>query len=182
MNTTLRTATLLLAALCAACDGTTAPPVSSDYQSLPADNIIFGMQHSITVDGVRRALLRADTALIFEDSSATHLKVVNLEMFDGAGQLSSTLTSNTAEYNTVSERTVARGNVIVIMPGPDGRTIWTEELHYDPQTKRIWSDVPTRILENSGREFRGQGFTADDQFVNIDIRGGSGEGLPLPIR
>jgi LPS export ABC transporter protein LptC len=172
---------LLAVLLTAACNGATAPPVE-DYQSLPADNVILGVEHRITADGVRRALLRADTALIFNDSSVTHLRVVHLEMFNNEGSLTSTLTSETAEYNTTTERTVARGNVVLIMPGPDGRTIWTEELHYDPQQKRIWSDVPVRMLTNAGEEMRGQGFTSDDQFVNMNIRGGSGTGLPLPVR
>lgn len=169
-----------LTLLCGACDESTAPP-TAEYESLPADQVITNVDHLFTSDGVRRAQLRADTAYLFEDSAATHLKVVTLEMFDDEGQLTSTLTSEEGEYNTESQKTVARGNVVLVMPGPDGRTIWTEELHYDPVAKRVWSDVPTRMLMNSGQELHGQGFTADDQFVNVDITGGAGTGIPLPL-
>lgn len=163
-----------------ACDGSTAPPVG-EYESLPSSSVMTDVQLRITSDGVRRALLRADTSYMYEDSSVTHLKVVHLEMFDNAGQLTSTLTSETGDYNQQTEKTVARGNVVLIMPGEDGgRTIYTEELHYDPRAKRIWSDVPTRMIEG-GRELRGRGFTSDDQFINVTIQGGAGTGLPMPI-
>lgn len=169
-----------LTLLSGACDASTAPP-TAEYESLPADQVITNVDHLFTSDGVRRAQLRADTAYVFEDSAATHLRGVTLEMFDNEGALTSTLTSERGEYDTETQKTVARGDVVLVMPGPDGRTIWTEELHYDPVAKRVWSDVPTRVLMNSGEDFHGQGFTADDQFVNVDIIGGAGTGLPLPI-
>jgi LPS export ABC transporter protein LptC len=171
-------ALLLCAALLAGCNGATAPPVG-DYEPLPASSVIMGLEQRMTSDGVRRALLRADTAFIFEDSSVTHLRVVHLDMFSDDGRLTTTVTSETAEYNQSTQKTVARGNVVLVMPEA-GRTIWTEELHYDPQQKRVWSDVPVRMVE-AGREFRGQRFTADDQFNNINIPGGAGSGLPLPV-
>lgn len=168
----------LSASAAAACDGTTAPPVG-EYESLPASSVMTGVELRITSEGVRRALVRADTSYMFEDSAVTHLRVVHLQMFDNDGNLTSTLTSETAEYHQQTEKTVARGNVVLIMPEAD-RTIYSEELHYDPQQKRIWSDVPVRMIEN-GRETRGQSFTADDQFINVTIRGGAGTGLPMPI-
>jgi LPS export ABC transporter protein LptC len=171
---------LLCAALLGACNASTAP-VSDDYQSLPSDHVLLNIEHFITDSGVRRAHLRADTAYVFEDSMMTQLRVVNLEMFDDEGRLTSTLTSDAGEYSSTTQKTIARGNVILTIPGPDGRTIWTEELHYDPTTKRIWSDVPTRMLTSSGEDLHGGGFTTDDQFSNINIRGGAGTGLQLPI-
>jgi LPS export ABC transporter protein LptC len=167
-------------ALLGACDDSTAP-LTGEYEPLPADQVLMNFDYLFTSDGVRRAHLQADTAFLFEDSAATHLRVVTLEMFNDAGTLTSTLTSEEGEYNTGTQKTVARGNVVLIMPDPDGRTIWTEELHYDPASKRVWSDVATRMLLNSGQELHGQGFTADDQFLNVDITGGAGTGLPLPV-
>jgi len=164
----------------AACDGSTAP-VADDYQSLPADQVTLDMNATITSSGVRRAHLEADTALVFDDSQMMDLRVVRLQTFDDAGQLRSTLTSESGEYNQATQTTVARGNVVLEIPGPDGGTIWTEELHYDPNTKRIWSDVPTRYLRADGVDFHGQGFTTDDQLRNIQIRGGAGTNIPLPV-
>lgn len=164
----------------AACDDSTAP-ISQNYQPLPADYVIEDMNHVITSDGVRRAHLTADTAYQFNDSTVTHLRVVKLEMFDDAGTLTSTVTSEQGAYSKDTQTTVARGDVVVTKPGPEGFTLWTEELHYDPGTKRVWSDVATRVLMNDGQDLHGEGFTADDQLVNINITGASGTGLPLPL-
>lgn len=173
-------ALVLLVAL-GACDDSTAP-LTGEYESLPADQVATDVDHLFTSDGIRRAQLRADTAYVFNDSSVTHLRGVNLDMYDDQGELTSTLTSKEGEYHTKTQKTVARGDVVLVISGPEGRTIWTEELHYDPQTKRIWSDVYTRMVMNSGEELHGEKFTVDDQFMNFDITGGAGTNLPLPIR
>lgn len=170
---------LSLVALSGACDESTAPP-TGEYESLPADQVVMGVDYLFTSEGVRRAQLLADTAYMFEDSAMTHLRGVTLEMYDNEGGLTSTLTSNEGEYDVDTQKTVARGDVVLIIPDPDGRTIWTEELHYDPVTKRVWSDVPSRMLMNSGEDFHVQRFTADDQFRNVQTVGASGTGLRLP--
>lgn len=163
-----------------ACDESTAPP-TGDYASLPADNVVTRLDQLLTNDGVRRAQLRADTAYVFEDSATTQLRGVTLETYDESGRLTSTLTSDEGEFNRDTQKTVARGNVVLVIPDPNGRTVWTEELHYDPTTKRLWSDVATRMLMNTGAEMRGQRFTADDEFRNVNVPGGSGTNLPLPV-
>ena len=175
-----RLSLVLLAAASVACNDSTAPP-TEDFESLPADQVITNVEHFITSDGVRRAHLQADTAYMFEDSTTTHLRVVRLEMFDDAGNLTSTLTSDKGVYNNATQMTIAIGNVVVIKPGADGRTIWTEELHYDPTTKRVWSDVRTRMLTAGGPDVHAESFTSDDQFTNISTTGGAGTGLPLPL-
>jgi LPS export ABC transporter protein LptC len=170
---------LPLLVLLGACDESTAPP-TGDYESLPADQVVMGVDYLFTSEGVRRAQLLTDTAYMFEDSAATHLRGVTLEMYDNEGTLTSTLTSDSGEYDVDTQKTVARGNVVLVIPDPEGRTIWTEELHYDPTTKRVWSDVPSRMLMNSGEDFHVQSFTADDQFQNVQTVGAFGTGLRLP--
>jgi LPS export ABC transporter protein LptC len=171
---------LTLIVVLGACDDSTAP-LTGEYEPLPADGVMTAIDHLYTSEGVRRAQLRADTAYVYEDSAVTHLRGVELEMFDNAGELTSTLTSESGEYNTATQKTVARGNVVLIVAGPNASTIWTEELHYDPVSKRVWSDVFTRMRTDDGKDMHGEGFTADDQFLNVDIRGGAGTGLPLPL-
>ncbi|HEX2166713.1 MAG TPA: LPS export ABC transporter periplasmic protein LptC [Longimicrobiales bacterium] len=171
---------LLVFAMIGACDAASSPP-TGEYESLPADQVITNIDHLFTSDGVRRAQLRADTAYVFRDSTSTRMRGVTLEMYDNQGGLTSTLTADSGQYNTKTQKTVARGNVVLIIEDPDGRTIWTEELHYDPVAKRVWSEVPTRMLMNSGEDFHVEGFTADDQFRNVETVGGSGTGLRLPV-
>jgi hypothetical protein len=72
---------------------------------------------------------------------------------------------------------VARGNVVLVTV--DGnRRILTEELHYDPRTARLWSDVPTVMYEGESR-LEGQGFRSDDQMKNIEIFKGTGENIKI---
>ena len=45
----------------AACNGPTTP-VTSNYQQLPADQVMYGMEHNMSNGGIRTAHLKADTA------------------------------------------------------------------------------------------------------------------------
>jgi LPS export ABC transporter protein LptC len=169
---------VLLACVLAACGGPTGP-VNEHYESLPADQMFFGVDHSITVGGIRQALLRSDTTLMFNDSAMVALRGVNLEIYTEDGSLRATLTSLTGELDQASRRMVSRGSVVLVVHGPQGRTVWTEELHYDPQQKRIWSDVQTRTRTDRGEELTGDGFSSDEQFQNFRIQNPRGTGLRI---
>src|SRR5215207_2937535 len=89
-----RLLTLACAALVAACNGTTGP-ATSDFDSLPADQVLAGVEHATTVDGIRRARVISDTTLVFNDSASVHLIGVNLETYDVNGRVTAKLTSKT---------------------------------------------------------------------------------------
>jgi LPS export ABC transporter protein LptC len=161
-----------------ACNGATAPQFS-DYEPLPADNVMIGVEHVMTSNGVRQSVLKSDTTLMFNDSSMIHLRVVNLIMYTPEGAVRARLTSTTGELDQNTNRMVARGNVVLVVEGPQGRTVWSEELHYDPQQKRLWSDVRTRTVTARGEELIGEGFTADDEFRNVSVRQPRGTGLRI---
>jgi LPS export ABC transporter protein LptC len=169
---------ILLAAVVAACGGPTGP-VNANYRSLEADQVLFGVDHSITVSGVRQALLRSDTTLMYNDSSMVHLRGVNLEIYAEDGSLRATLTSERGALDQASRRMIATGTVVLVVRGEAGRTVWTEELHYDPAQKRIWSDVFTRTRTDRGEEITGDGFSSDEQFQNFRIRNPAGTGLRI---
>jgi LPS export ABC transporter protein LptC len=169
---------LAVAAGLAACRGTTEPN-NGFYESLPADQVLMGVNHAVTVDGVRRSLLRSDTTLVFNDSAAVQLRGVNLEIYGDEGNLRATLTSLSGALNQNTNQMVARGNVVLIVHGAQGRTVWTEELHYDPTQKRIWSDVRTRTRTDRGEELTGEGFSSDEEFRNFQIRQPAGTGIRI---
>jgi LPS export ABC transporter protein LptC len=170
--------TALAALGAAACGGTTAPPFG-DYDTLPADNVMIDVEHAMTRNGVRQSVLKSDTTLAFNDSSTFHLRGVNLKMYTEEGAVRATLTSQTGELDQTTNRMVARGNVVLVVHGPNGRTIWSEELHYDPQQGRLWSNVRTRTRTDRGEELIGDGFTADDQFSNVSVTQPQGTGLRI---
>lgn len=172
----MRKATLLwtIAALVTACGSSPQEPTATgDFVPLSSD-VMVGVVFKPSTDGVQTALLYSDTVYMRRDSSRYDLVGVDLKTYDVTGRLSATLTSETGEYSTVGQKMVARGNVVLITT--DGRRIETEELHYDPNTRRIWSDVPTTVYEE-GYVMRGTSFTADDGFRNVNIPGYRG---PIP--
>jgi LPS export ABC transporter protein LptC len=169
----LRVFALVCVAALAACDTTASEPQATlDCQELSADQVMIDVQHTSTVEGVRSALLEADTAFVYEDSSMLKLKGVNLEMFDPNGVRNATVVSVAGDYNASVGAMVARGNVVLVTK--EGLRIETEELHYDPQTHRVWSDVKTRLRYPDGKSGTAETFSSDDQFTNLNATGATG--------
>lgn len=173
----LRNALLLVCVAGAAACGreSTAPGDAADAK-LPADQIIYGLNHVMTKDGVREAVLRGDTAYFRETADRTDLVGVTLDFYNENGLPAGHLTSRTGEYNLRTGALTARGNVLLNING-DGRQrqIETSELHYDIQGNRIWSDKPTVSREGSV-VYRGNSFTSDAKFQNVQVQGASTSG------
>jgi LPS export ABC transporter protein LptC len=164
----------------AACNGTTAP-VSEGYTSLPADNVMIDVQHAMTNGGIRRSLLKSDTTYMFNDSATVQLRGVHLEMYTETGTLRATLTSTAGELDQNTNRMVARGDVHLVVTGPNARQVWTEELHYDPSQGRLWSEVAFRTRTSDGQQIRGDAFTSDETFSNFRITNMRGTGIRVPM-
>lgn len=155
----------------AACDGP-GGPTGVGYVSLPADQVFVDVRQSLNTSGVQAALLRADTVYMFNDSAKAHLRVLDLTVYDETGEVRTTVRSERGELHTVTEAMVARGNVVVVTDGGQ-RRIETEELHYDPSRRQVWSDVPFVMIEN-GAITRGRSFRSDDQFSTFEAVGATG--------
>ena len=170
----------LIAALCvwvvaAACGGTEDPVSGRDFSDLPADQVMFDMDYDVRDMGTLRARLHADTAYVWEDSARTLMFPVDLKLYDENGLQEAHLTSDEGELDTRTNRMVARGNVVLVTT--DGnRRILTEELHYDPNTGRIWSDVRTVMFTGETR-VEGEGFKSDDRMRNVEITKARGQNL-----
>ena len=143
-------------------------PTGEDFQSIAADMIMVGMTQNMTADGLRRARLQGDSAFMFDDSAKVKVKGVNLTIFNEQGMESARLTARAGDFNTQNQGMVARGNVILVTTGATPRRIETEELHYDPETHKLWSTVKTLMVEGGSR-ITGDGFTADDKFENVSV-------------
>ena len=168
--------------LLSACKGNEVTPVATvGYRNIAADQVVIGMEQYVTQAGKQRAILRGDTAYVFEDSAKAHVKKVNLTLFDEAGGESAQLTAREGDFSNNTQAMVARGNVVLVTRGADPSTIETEELHYDPNTKRIWSTKPT-VRRSSSGVLRGTGFESDDQFQNVRVANATSEGGGMRIQ
>lgn len=146
-----------------ACTETGAPPpivTSSDS----ADQVIFGLVHTVTVDGVLRARLLADTAYYYESGQIYDLIGVEVSFFAINGRQTSTLTSETGNYNLRTGDMEARENVVGT--SEDGRILRTSSLTYVKTRHELVGPEPFS-LACEGRTMRGASFEADPDFTNV---------------
>ncbi len=164
-------------------DGTTAPPLAEDQAELPADQIIYDLEHKMTTEGVRKAELVGDSAYLFQSGRNMDLMGVQLSFYNENGRQTGILTSQTGNYDAQAGHMVARGNVVLVTLDTDGeRRLETEELFYDLHGDRMWSDKPV-VMREAGTTMYGTSFQADARFQNRTITGArTAGGLPTEGR
>lgn len=150
------------------------PAAGTDSTAFPSREVMYDVEHYMTTNGVRQAFVEADTAYLDPDSSFIEMRSVRMDVYTEEGRLRAEVTSEDGELDPATERLVARGDVLVEIAGT-GRTIETEELHYDPRSDRMWSDVPT-VMREEGRVVRGTGFESDGRFEHVTIENARTEG------
>jgi LPS export ABC transporter protein LptC len=175
----LATVALALAAagVSTACGNGSEAVAGSGFLNLPADQVVFNLETDMKDMGVLRARLHADTAHIWEDAATTLMFPVHLRLYDENGGESAQLTAREGELDSRTNAMMARGNVILVS-SEQGRRILTEELHYDPRTGRIWSDVHTVFYDGETRA-EGQGFRSDQRMHDVEIFKSTGENIPF---
>lgn len=167
----------LAVAVLAACGGGEDPVSGSGLQDLPADQVMLDMNTDIKDMGSLRARLHADTAHMWEDSAKILMFPVDLKLYDKNGAQTAHLTADEGELHSQTNRMVARGNVVLVTVDGD-RRILTEELHYDPQRERIWSDVHTVMFEGETR-LEGAGFRANSEMTDVEVFESTGENIEI---
>ena len=165
----------VLVALAGCKDDAIRPPMTVTAAD-SADQVLEGMEHLITSDGVKRIRVIADTAYLYEVTQLARLKVVKTTFFDGNGLETSTVTSDSGLYQMRDGSMSAWGNVVATTP--DGRRLKSAELKYDARTKEISSDQPF-TYDRAEQHLEGNGFTSDPDFRNVvtkQPRGGERHG------
>lgn len=162
----------LFVLLLAGCGGdSTSPMPMGDPFEMPADQVLLGMNHRMTRYGVVTAILNSDSAYVYEQSRRFDLMGVDVTFYTEQGAQAGHLTSETGDYNLAAKVFIARGNVVLITAGPEGdRHLETEELHYDIDGDRIWTDSPFTLVE-AGRTSRGTQFRTDSKFDRWEVTG-----------
>lgn len=177
----------LVVAMAAACGEEGAQPSRTLTAADTADQILEKMAHVITVEGVRRTRVLADTAYLYEQTQIARLKVVKVTFYDENGMETSTVAADSGRYLMNEGSMVAWGNVFATTP--DGRRLRSSELKYDATAHTISSDQPF-TYDRGDQHLEGNGFTSDPDFRNVTTRqphggpgdgaGNSGKGFLLP--
>jgi LPS export ABC transporter protein LptC len=168
---------VLLVALLGACGSdSTTPSASADAFDLPADQVLYHVQHVVTNAGVKTALLNGDTALVYEQARRFDLTGVELLFFNEQGVQIGSLTSRSGEYQPSAGVFVARDNVVLVTDGPNGeRRLETENLHYDIKGDLLRSETPF-VFHEDGRTSRGTSFTSNSKFTTWEVTGARTQG------
>ena len=171
-----RTLTILLLTLAACGQDATTPPAGAEMAEMSADQVMFGLDHKMTREGLQVALLNADTAYLHEEGRRFDLVGVRLDFFNANGSPSGHLTSRTGEYRQQEQEFVARGDVVLITQTPEGeRRLETDELFYNVRGDRLWSVEPF-VMTEQGRVTRGASFESDGRFNTWSVTGAQTEG------
>ena len=144
--------------------------VDPELESIEADYIIFGNTHYLTREGIREALVVADTAYFFNDSTVVLLRgdVMLTAYHEDLGTEKAVVTSERGRLNTNDNSMVARGNATLLI-ADGGRRIESAELNYHPARDRIWSDSAT-VMYQGQSIVEGSGFDADLNFDQVLVR------------
>ncbi|HEV8382377.1 MAG TPA: LPS export ABC transporter periplasmic protein LptC [Gemmatimonadales bacterium] len=165
--------TILFNAVLASCKSGT--PVTATQAVLDsADQVLLGMSHYVTDEGVLRARVRADTAYFFSNTQRAELRNVHVTFYDITGRPTSTLTSKEGTHHWRTGDMEARGNVVVVRD-KDGGTMRTEVMEYNQMKNEVSSDNDF-IFDAPDRHIEGRGFTSDPEFKKITAKGPRGTG------
>lgn len=165
---------LALAGAVGACEQDLSIPVADEeLLTLDADYVAFGMVSFITANGVREGRIEADTAYIYEDTGLANLHHMHIVFYDEVGRERATVTGRSGEWNRETDRMVARGDVVLFVH-TDSSTLESQEIFYDPQIDRIWSDSSTVRTMKDGTVTSGTAFESDMSFENIRIENARG--------
>lgn len=145
-----------------------------------ADQVLYGMVHHVTVEGVQRAQLEADTAYVYEGTQTIDLVAVTVRFYSATGQLTSTVTADSGRYDLRSRNMEAHGHVVAVTP--DGRKLTTSVLRYDRASERI-SGPEAFTFDAPDKHLEGGSFTADTEFRDVvatSPRRGTARGVEIP--
>jgi len=160
----------------AACESVENTTVANEFMQGIDAPVVFGMVSYITTEGVRQARVQADTAFTFADSAKVDLRIMTVDFYDEAGVERATVRGTHGEWNQDTDLMIARGDVELLVHS-DSSIIRSPEIHYDPETDRIWSDSATSRTMRDGSLTRGSSFESDIEFTSIrilNVRGDAG--------
>lgn len=146
--------------------GAVAPP---ELFGLDADQVIVGLEHRMTRDGVLKARLNADTAYVYRSDARIRLRNLEIGFFGEDGTEMSVLTADHGTYDIGTDDMVAHGNVVVVDQVED-RRLETERLRFDKAADQLVGDTAFVMTQGSSTT-RGDSFTSDPNMNIIDMAG-----------
>lgn len=144
-----------------------------------ADQVLSGVEFTLTDGGIQHGKLNADSAFMFENSTRIELRHVRTNFFTKTGDSTGTLTSREGTYLKSQGGLEARDSVVVL--STDGRRkLTTPQLRYDERTNLITTDSAYTLTQDS-QVSRGVGFATDPEITRFECKAScSGVFIPRP--
>lgn len=160
-----------VAAAATACGDTQGPPVASQ-PLLPdsAEQLMIGVSFFLTDAGIRRAVVKADTLLMYDDNTREELRKVTATFFTPEGVQDAILTSLEGAHNSRLGTMEARGTVVIV--SAEGERLESPHLRYDPSRNEISSDSAFTLTQGE-RVTKGVGFVSNPDMTNMRILAGA---------
>lgn len=152
-----------------ACPGSEDQPGVVDLDVIDADQVLYGVQRNLGVEGVREARLQADSMFMWEDSSHVHIEGLHLTIFTTEGRLRATINSQRGRLSAGTSELISNGNVVLVI-AEENREIRSEELRFAPETDRIWTDSAFTMTADDCT-VSGTRLTADMEFRSWQVWG-----------
>ena len=108
----------------------------------------------------------------YENGDGVYPKGINMAFYDKTGRVTNTVRANYGKYDKQTDSYLARGNVVVINVIKD-ETLRTEELHWDKQRRKLFTDKFVTI-QTPTDALKGHGMTANQDFSDWHILRPSG--------
>lgn len=163
----------------AGCGGdTTSGAGPTDPAGIMADQVVYGVRQNMSTEGIRDAILDADSMFMWQDSTHVHIMGLRLTVFDEMGARRATIEAREGRLNEASTELTARGDVVLTIVEGD-REIRSEELKFAPETDRIWTDSAV-VMRTGNCIVRGTRLQADMSFEDVRVWGTSGEECASP--
>lgn len=135
-----------------------------------ADQVMLGVEHYMTRDGVRRGLLRADTAFTFEDAARVELRQLELELHDETGANRGVLTAESGTYQLDTGDLTVRGGVELRgsqQPGDPPAVLETDSLRYRAAVDSLSTDARYTLTRADGTVETGRSLVTDPSLRNF---------------
>jgi LPS export ABC transporter protein LptC len=132
---------------------------SSEAERLPSQEG-YDSELYITKAGVKQAVLHYGHMQKFDDQKIVYFnKGIELDFYDTQGEHTSFISAQKGEYHETTEDVVGRGNVVVV--SDTGMTLFTEELRWDNEMNKFFSDTLVMITTREGDTLFGKGFESN---------------------
>jgi LPS export ABC transporter protein LptC len=158
-----RLAMLTLLAAVHGCGGPGEPPTTVALAD-SADQVLWGVATTVSIDGIPRIKLEADTVYVYQGTQVMEMLGVKVEFYSPSGALSSTVTSREGTYMIRTGDMEARGDVVG--ESPDRRRLTTTILRYQRATHRI-SGPEAFVFDSPTEHLEGSSFTSDPDLTNM---------------